>query len=172
MLALLLREMLDDRDSISISRLFSRMHQHLTAQKTKQGFTLLEIMIVTAILALVATMAVPSVLRSRKQSMATRVLEDARLLNIAKDQWALERHRRGTDTPTADEIRLYLKSGHDIIADLYGTPYLLGNANQPVLVAPSTIGTFSDLFLSDEDESQFWGVHYPAALIAANQGNP
>jgi prepilin-type N-terminal cleavage/methylation domain-containing protein len=45
-------------------------------QSRKGGFTLVEIMIVVAIIALLAAIAVPNFLRARKRSQATRVLEE------------------------------------------------------------------------------------------------
>ena len=43
------------------------------------GFTLVEIMIVAAVIALLAAICVPGFLRARKRTQATRVLEDLRL---------------------------------------------------------------------------------------------
>ena len=48
------------------------------------GFTLVEIMIVVAIIALLAAIAVPGFLRARKRSQAVRVLEDLRLIDHAR----------------------------------------------------------------------------------------
>ncbi|MEO6786925.1 MAG: prepilin-type N-terminal cleavage/methylation domain-containing protein, partial [Chthoniobacteraceae bacterium] len=49
------------------------------------GFTLVEIMIVVAIIALLASIAVPNFLRSRKRSQATAILEDLRIIDSAVD---------------------------------------------------------------------------------------
>ena len=46
-------------------------------RKSRGGFTLVEIMIVVAIIALLAAIAVPGFLRSRKRSQATAILNDA-----------------------------------------------------------------------------------------------
>ena len=47
--------------------------------KKRGGFTLVEIMIVVAIIALLAAIAVPGFLRARKRSQASRVVNDLRL---------------------------------------------------------------------------------------------
>ena len=47
----------------------------------RRGFTLVEIMIVVAIIALLASIAVPNFMRARKRSQATRILEDLRVLD-------------------------------------------------------------------------------------------
>ena len=63
------------------------------------GFTLVEIMIVVAIIALLAAIAVPNFLRARKRSQATRVLEDLRMLDSAVDQYAIENQQTQRDQP-------------------------------------------------------------------------
>ena len=49
------------------------------------GFTLVEIMIVVAIIALLAAIAVPGFLRARKRSQASRIINDLRLVDAAVD---------------------------------------------------------------------------------------
>ena len=49
-------------------------------QNTKRsGFTLVEIMIVVSIIALLAAIAVPNFIRSRKRSQATQILDELRM---------------------------------------------------------------------------------------------
>ena len=47
------------------------------------GFTLVEIMIVVAIIALLAAIAVPGFLRARKRSQASKILNDLRMIDAA-----------------------------------------------------------------------------------------
>ena len=74
--------------------------------KKRAGFTLVEIMIVVAIIALLAAIAVPNLLRARKRSQATRVLEDLRLIDSAIDQYAIESNRATGDTRSAREYAM------------------------------------------------------------------
>src|SRR3977135_2476551 len=84
------------------------MLQKLT--KNRGGFTLVEIMIVVAIIALLAAIAVPNFLRARKRSQATRILEDLRLVDAAIDQYAIETNKTsGFDVPW-DDVKAYLKT--------------------------------------------------------------
>ena len=53
------------------------------------AFTLVEIMIVVAIIGLLAALAVPGFVKARKQSQGRRTVNDARLLDNAIDEWAL-----------------------------------------------------------------------------------
>ena len=65
----------------------------------RRGFTLVEIMIVVAIIALLASIAVPNFLRARKRSQATRILEDLRQLDSATDMYAMENIKQQGRTP-------------------------------------------------------------------------
>src|SRR6201982_247612 len=54
------------------------------------GFTLVEIMIVVAIIALLAAIAVPNFLRARKRSQASKILNDLRMIDDGLDEYAIE----------------------------------------------------------------------------------
>ena len=85
------------------------MLQKLTANRA--GFTLVEIMIVVAIIALLAAIAVPNFLRARKRSQATRILEDLRMVDSAIDQYAIETNKTSGDSANWTDISNYLKTG-------------------------------------------------------------
>src|SRR5437870_12264740 len=98
------------------------------AFKSRSGFTLVEIMIVVAIIALLAAIAVPNFLRARKRSQATRILEDLRLLDSAVDQYAIETGRASGFNPVIGDLKNYLKAGtllyttgKDLFGNTYGT---------------------------------------------------
>ena len=57
------------------------------------GFTLVEIMIVVAIIAPLVAIAVPNFLRARKRAHATVIIQDLRLIDAAVDKYALETNR-------------------------------------------------------------------------------
>src|SRR6202163_1161039 len=68
-------------------------HMLRKLQTKRAGFTLVEIMIVVAIIALLAAIAVPGFLRARKRSQASRILNDLRMIDGAVDQYAIETGR-------------------------------------------------------------------------------
>src|SRR5437762_9007022 len=82
-----------------------------TLNKKRGGFTLVEIMIVVAIIALLAAIAVPNFLRARKRSQATRILEDLRLISDAIDQYAIDNNKSGGADVAWADVQKYLKTG-------------------------------------------------------------
>ena len=83
-----------------------------SAAKSHKGFTLVEIMIVVAIIALLAAIAVPGFLRARKRSQASRILNDLRMIDSACDQYAIETNRRTGDAVAVADWTNYLKKGY------------------------------------------------------------
>src|SRR3979411_344459 len=73
------------------------------------GFTLVEIMIVVAIIALLAAIAVPGFLRARKRSQASRIINDLRLIDSAVDQYAIETNKKSGDAVAIADWSNYLK---------------------------------------------------------------
>src|SRR3982750_421934 len=95
--------------------------------KRHGGFTLVEIMIVVAIIALLAAIAVPGFLRARKRAQASRVLNDLRLIDSAVDQYAIETNKTSGSTVNVTDWTNYLKksttlwtTGKDIFGNTYG----------------------------------------------------
>jgi prepilin-type N-terminal cleavage/methylation domain-containing protein len=130
---------------------------HLPYQSSRRGFTLVEIMIVVAIIALLASIAVPNFLRARKRSQATRILEDLRQIDSASDEYAIENNKTSGMNPTFTDLRAYLKtgtvlynSGADIFGDSYGPFTIDSILNVPVAAYNQ---------LSDVAPSTFWAPH-------------
>jgi prepilin-type N-terminal cleavage/methylation domain-containing protein len=123
----------------------------------RNGFTLVEIMIVVAIIALLATIAVPGFLRARKRSQATRILNDLRLIDAAVDQYAIETNRATGAPVGVTDWTNYLKKGSilyntgaDIFGDIYG-PQIVDSLPA---VPPSAKQTLSDVV-----DASFWSPY-------------
>ena len=127
--------------------------------KRRAGFTLVEIMIVVAIIALLAAIAVPGFLRARKRSQASRILDDLRMIDAAVDQYAIETNRTTGNTVNTVDWTNYVKKDsilYNTGANLFGTAY-----------GPQTVDTIpqvsaSDLaVLSDVAGAGFWSPYGP-----------
>jgi len=126
-------------------------------QPNRRGFTLVEIMIVVAIIALLASIAVPNLLRARKRSQAVRILEDLRVIDSATDEYAVENNKTTGATPGWSDLKAYIKSGTvlyqtgaDIFGDSYG-PFTVDT----IIKVPSAAYTA----LSDAAPASFWSPY-------------
>ncbi len=83
-------------------------------KKMKQGFTLVEIMIVVAIIGLLAAIAIPSFMKARTTSQMNACINNLRMIEAGKEQWALaNKQPQGTDCTTAanmPQIMTYIKN--------------------------------------------------------------
>ena len=127
--------------------------------KRRGGFTLVEIMIVVAIIVLLAAIAVPGFLRARKRSQASRILNDLRMIDAACDQYAIETNRSTGNTVAVTDWTNYLKKG----TSLYNTgSSLLGSAYgaQTVDTIPQ-VPSADYAVLSDVANTGFWSPYGP-----------
>jgi type IV pilus assembly protein PilA len=94
----------------------------------KAGFTLVEIMIVVAIIGLLAAIAIPNFVKSRATSQANACINNLRQIDAAANQFALEKGKTTSSTCS-------------LSADL--TPYIKNNSAGSVPPCPAG-GTYDD----------------------------
>jgi prepilin-type N-terminal cleavage/methylation domain-containing protein len=125
--------------------------------KNRRGFTLVEIMIVVAIIALLASIAVPGFLRARKRSQASRILNDLRLIDGAVDMYAIETNKMGGAVVSITDWTNYMKKGsiiYNTAKDILGNTY----GAQTVDVLPKCPAS-SWTALSDVADTNFWSPY-------------
>ena len=91
------------------------------------GYSLVEIMIVVAIIALLAAIAIPNFVKARSASQRSACIANLKQIDGAKATWALENKKVDTDVP--------------VDADLFGsTAYIRNKPGCPGTVTPYTLG--------------------------------
>jgi len=97
--------------------------------KKRSGFTLLEIMIVVAIIGLLAAIAIPAASTARVKSQRTACINNLKMMDGAKDVYALETNGQTPTMPDLHGDGHFIKSEPKCPAD--GT-YTLGNLTTTV----------------------------------------
>ena len=123
------------------------------------GFTLVEIMIVVAVIALLAAIAVPGFLRARKRAQASKILNDLRHIDSAIDQYALETNRASGDSVAVADWTNYLKKDTVLYTtgqDLYGDDYGPQTVDQLPKIPAAAYAS-----LSDVTDANFWSPFGP-----------
>jgi len=70
----------------------------------KSGFTLIEIMIVVAIIGLLAAVAIPNLVRAQRTAKRTTCISNLQTIAGAKVQWSLENKKGDQDVPTDSDL--------------------------------------------------------------------
>ena len=120
-------------------------------------------MLVVATIALLAVIAVPSYIRSRKRSQAVSILDGVRVLENAITLYTIENSRPGTQAISGSDIAIflpYMKTDSKFYTllpnDLLGNPFTLTTLDGTPKVSTATFSA-----LSDAAPISFWSPYYP-----------
>ena len=110
-------------------------------QKNKRGFTLVEIMIVVAIIGLLAAIAIPNFVKARNTAQAGACVSNMKQIAGAIDLFALENNKADGDPVTGNDVKIYIKGNEVPKCPAGNKDYVLGgtvNANPSVTCANAT----------------------------------
>ncbi len=114
-------------------------------------------MIVVAIIALLASIAVPGFLRARKRAQASRIINDLRLIDSAVDQYAIETNKMSGAAVSVADWTNYIKKGTNLYVtgkDLFGNAYGAQSVDKLPSVPAATKSS-----LSDVTDYTFWSPY-------------
>ena len=121
--------------------------------RAKRAYTLVEIMIVVALVGLLAVLAVPGFIRARKQSQARRIVNDVRIIDAAINAWALEAGKSDGAAVDLAAAASYTKSGTISTNDILGNPWETGTVGPTqILISPATKAALSGVAID-------WGAY-------------
>ena len=92
----------------------------------RSGFTLVEIMIVVAIIGLLAAIAIPSFVKARNQSQQNACINNLRIIDAGKEQWAMAARKTDGATTTVGSVNEYIKGNTTPVCPGGGS-YTYGN---------------------------------------------
>ena len=97
-----------------------------TVNRPTKGFTLVEIMIVVVIIGLLAAMAIPAFQKVRIASQDKAVLNNARQMAAAADQYYLENGATTADPSSLIGATCYVKALNTVAGETYPLGYTQG----------------------------------------------
>jgi len=108
------------------------------------GFTLVEIMIVVAIIGLLAAIAIPNFVKARETAQLNSIVNNLRITEGAKDQWALENKKGTGDVPVDTDLAPYMKNSTYPPSLIVGETYnILAVGTSSTAKTPVKLGTYA-----------------------------
>lgn len=80
---------------------------------------------------LMMAIAIPNFVKARDTSMQNACINNLRIIDSAKQQWALENNKKESDAPTAQDISPYIKGGFESLHCPAGGTYTIGAVTNP-----------------------------------------
>ena len=109
------------------------------------GFTLVEIMIVVAIIGMLAAIAIPNYAKARQKAQMALCVVNLRVIDDAVEQWALDARKQPGDAVQYNDISGFFK--HSVVCPSGGTSfedsYQVSGVDQPPVCLRVTAGEYA-----------------------------
>lgn len=109
----------------------------------EDGFTLIEIMIVVGIVGILASIAIPYYMKSRIQTNAKSCINNLRILEDAKAQYAIEYKKTNADSITISDLTAYLRNPNATRCPSTDDEYEIGGSASGAIGSPITCPNYS-----------------------------
>jgi len=106
----------------------------------RSGFTLVEIMIVVAIIGLLAAIAIPNFVKARTTAQKNACIANLKQIDGAKEQWAMEFKKTSGDTTDSVAVNSYLKNSAQPACPANGTYTYNVVGSNPTCTIGATLG--------------------------------
>ena len=106
----------------------------------KKGFTLVEIMIVVAIIGLLAAIAIPNFIKARETAEKNACIANLKQIQGAVQVWAIDNAKSGSDTPAnTGALADYIKSWPKCKGTAYTIPAVSADPTCPGTISGHTL---------------------------------
>jgi prepilin-type N-terminal cleavage/methylation domain-containing protein len=107
--------------------------KRVSSQRQKlAGFTLLEVMVISAIVGIMAMIAVPNFIKARVTAQQKMCIKNLHSLSETKQQWGFENKRPATAIPTPAQLQVYYGKSRMPVCPSQGTYSLRALNREPV----------------------------------------
>ncbi len=131
-----------------------------------KGFTLLELMIVVAVIAVVAAIAIPNLLRSRMQANESAAIQDLRVIAGAEISHHLARQRFGSFADLTSVIPEFVDAGWVEGREKSGYTFSIPNADA------NTFSCFADPIVAGVTGERYFRTDESGAIRYSHSGQP
>ena len=94
------------------------------------GLSLIEIAIVVAVIGVLAMVALPNLFSARKTAEDTVCITNLKAIEAAKEAWAFKKNKDLNDTPTYQDIKIFLSRNQSDSISPLGGKYTIGSLKE------------------------------------------